>query len=223
MNNTYLILFFFLFTSLLSQSQDVIEKYDGKKIECIIIDIEEDVVVFLPYNKQEGPNYELDKLEIKIIHYENGESLEFKVKAIQTEPIFGEKLYYSTGFWGLNVYQGGYKLSRSELKMIYKNASESLHDYTKGANNILIGNLIAIPGAFALGWGIGSLIIGSDVNIPLITIGAVGTLTGVLIIVSGNKAIKRSVNSYNSGLESIIDAKLELRQTQNGVGLIYSF
>lgn len=212
----------FLFNTAI-KAQDIIVKYDGKKIKCKVVSVGNDFIEFLPLKKQEGLNYVLSKDEVRMILYENGEVLEFEKAKAQVKFEEGKELYYSSGFWGLNIYQGGFKIKRKDALLAFDNYPISRDLYKKGKMQIISANILSIPSILLLGYELGTLIVGNEPNYLAMTLGALGTLSGILIKVSGNRSIKNAVDGYNTSLDDGVRSSLNFGKTRNGLGLVYSF
>lgn len=217
------LLLLYLFVGTITHAQDVIVKRDGKEITCNIIELGDSLIEYTSYKKQEGPYYQIYIDEIKMVINENGDTLSFDDPIPQKELHLGEKIYYSSGFWGLNIYQEGYKLSKSDAFLLFQNSSTSLESYKKGKNKIIIGNVVLIPSVIALGYELGSLIISGEANYIVMAIAAGGSIGGIVIKISGNRSIKNAVDHYNNGLEASVKAIFNLGKTQNGLGIVCSF
>ncbi len=75
------ILGIFLFVaclSLTSSAQDIIKRIDGKEIECKIVKIGEEEVIYLPYGLQNPPEISIDMSLVKKLVFETGYEYERK-------------------------------------------------------------------------------------------------------------------------------------------------
>lgn len=66
-------LFFLLCLNFISSAQDIIYKKDGSKEEAKIVLVGEKEIQYKKYNNLEGPVYTLNKKDIVLIAYQNGE------------------------------------------------------------------------------------------------------------------------------------------------------
>ena len=87
---------------------------------------------------------------------------------------------------------------------------------------MIIGNIVGIPGAVVLGWQLGSSLGGREANDVALIAGGIGFLGGMIIALSGQSAIKKSVDIYNKEIQQPV-ARLDFGLTQHGIGLRLRF
>lgn len=68
----YFFLFFILTTSTAVLSQDILETMDGRELEVKVEEIGVNTIKFRKFNNLDGPVYEMKKIEVMKITFENG-------------------------------------------------------------------------------------------------------------------------------------------------------
>ena len=125
------------------------------------------------------------------------------------------ELIYNNG-----VFQNGTKLKAEQVKGAMSDNSEALALYNSGRSLFVVGQVIAYPSAFLLGFDLGTRLGGGEGNGTVLAVGAVGTVVGLIIGLSGEKKIKNSVLLYNSkASNSAVPYQINFGFTQTGVGL----
>jgi len=205
------------------QAQDIITLKNGDEIQAKVLEIEDQTIKYKKFDNPSGPNYTLKKAEIFMIRYENGSKDVFNEIATsesadkQQQPI--KYLSYDRG----RVYQNAAKLKPVQIRSIMAVSSEAFQKYNSGRSLYIVGQVIAYPGYFVLGWGIGTLISGGENGVGFLVSGAAGILVGELISFSGNNKIKSSVQIYNLKVNNALSYQINFGLTQTGVGLSMRF
>ena len=122
------------------------------------------------------------------------------------------------------VLQNGTKLTAEQVREVMSGNSEALELYNSGRSIFVTGQVISYPCAFLLGWDLGTRLGGGKGNGTLLTVGAVGTVVGLIIGLSGESKIKESVSLYNSkASNNALSYRVNFGFTQTGVGLSMRF
>lgn len=222
-----ILIIFFAFLSF-SHAQDTIFMQDGEEIEAKVTEVLELKIKYKKYSNLNGPTYYLDKSEVFIIKYENGEKDIFKEErpVIEEAETLKKLMVTRQGLiFAKNYFADNEEISRKEYKDILQNNNkEALRAFRTGRATLISGQAIVFPSAAILGLDFTSRYFS---GVPLgdtnqVTIGA-ATMTGVglaLIIIS-EITTKRSAEIYNLGLEK--DTGFHFNVNENGVGLSYRF
>ena len=161
-----------------------------------------------------------------MIRYENGSKDVFnETNSTSTEkqqpttitPI-QPNLSYRNGVWQNNA-----KIKPDQVREIMNENSEALRYYNNGRSLYIVGQVIAYPCSFLLGWELGKLIVGNENNMVLLGIGVAGTAAGLIMAYSGENKIKTSVRLYNSKANNAVSYQINFGFTQTGVGLCIGF
>lgn len=125
----------------------------------------------------------------------------------------------------LSYYNGvllnGVRIKPDQVKSILSVNSEALKLYKSGRSLYIVGQVIAYPSAFCLGYDLGARLAGGKGNGAVLGIGVGGTLVGLIMSFSGDAKMKSSVKLYNSKTENT--ASIHFGMTQTGVGLCMHF
>ena len=82
MKKLVLLLSAFLFGSFVVSAQDMITKKDGTDIEAKVLEVTQDEVKYVKVSNPDGPTYLLNKKDVLLIRYENGEKEIFSESTI---------------------------------------------------------------------------------------------------------------------------------------------
>ena len=132
--------------------------------------------------------------------------------------IFGQsnELHYRNGVW-----QGDEKLSASEVRAIMSYNSEALRLYNSGKTMEIIGYVLVVPGAFFVGYDLGTRLAGGEGSTAMLVAGGGGLVAGLVIGLVGEGKVKQSVTLYNSTQKG---KKISLGLTPTGnLGLTMNF
>ena len=192
------------------------------------------------FDDQDGPTYTILKQQIASILYEDGEVETFvsettssrsltpstpttptqKNTTDNSDATIRSKLIYKSA----NVFQDGLILKAEQVRELMSDNSEALNIYNRGKSLNLVGKIIAYPSAFMLGWDLGSRIAGGEGNNTFLAVGAVGTAVGLIIGISGENRIKKSVLLYNSkASNNALSYQVNFGFTQTGIGFSMQF
>ena len=108
------------------------------------------------------------------------------------------ELTYKSEVFQSGIFQNETKLNANQVKEVMSGNSEALVAYNSGRSLLIMGQVIAYPCAFLLGWETGARLGSGEGNNTLLVVSAVGTATGLIMAIFGEKKIKNSVSLYNS-------------------------
>lgn len=217
------IIIFLLATSFnLLKAQDIIVKNNGKHIQCIILEETYEAIKYRKYSEPNGTIFRISKEKVFSVEYEQAAN-PLEINDTIDQVSFHEPLTISNGFWGLIVKQGDKKLSKLAVRDIFKEYPEALALYKQGKTINTLGSIIGLPSAFFLGYGLGTLLAGGEVNGVTMAIFGVGTAVGITLNIVGNSDIKSSVHLYNKAIKKQASASLNFGVGEYGVGLIMQF
>ena len=134
------------------------------------------------------------------------------------------ELTYRTDAFQSGIFQNETKLNASQVRKVMAENSEALALYKSGKTLSVAGCVVAYPSAFLLGWDLGTRMGGGTGNGTLLAIGATGTLVGIIMGLSGEKKIKKSIQLYNSNASNhTLSYQVNFGFTQTGIGLNMQF
>ena len=219
---TILLLIYVLvgFTTI-SMAQDTIVKKSGTLVICNIQSETADLIKYKNFGHPEGAVYSVWKYQVASIKYQNGTSTEIIQPNVKIDTTLPVKC--AGGYMGLRLNQSGRDLKTSEVKELFANNPEALAKYKSGKRLALFGNLIGIPCAAVFGWEFGSAISGQQTSPGLLITGGIGFAMGLIMLYSSKETTKQSIDIYNNQLRHKASARLNLKLTENGVGLCLSF
>jgi len=206
-------------------AQDIIILKNGDDIQAIVQEVETNEVKYKRFDNPNGTNYVLKKSDIFMIRYENGRKDVFAGSALPAEKqqqtadmSTQSELSYDNG-----VRQNRAKLTSEQVRTVMADNSKALQLYNNGRALYTAGQLLACPGAFLLGWDIGTRLSGGEGNGTLIIVGAAGMAFGLVMATLGENKIKTSVQLYNSKANNSLSYQINFGFTQTGVGLSLRF
>jgi hypothetical protein len=71
--------------------------------------------------------------------------------------------------------------------------------------------------------GLGSVVTGGNINMPVVAASGAGLIIGIIMMSSGNSAIKKSVEIFNSNIENDKKVSFNLSSTKDGFGICMKF
>lgn len=80
-----------LLSATVASAQDVIVKKDGGTIVCRVKEVNPTQVVYRKWSALEGPNYVINRTEISVINYENGDKEEFRDDVVPATPATAQR------------------------------------------------------------------------------------------------------------------------------------
>jgi len=186
------------------------------------------------YRQQNYSQAKKDYLKALDIKPENAHSINPEIAKIDKLLLEKERLAKMLSAKGKKVsylYNDERVLNKNEVQNLMSNYPEALRLYNKGLKNNKTGNTLMTIGVLGGGAGVIFIFAGNKGNEQ--TIGVVTTVIGggIFIIggitrLSGNSAIRKSVNEYNNRLYdkySSASVELKFNITCNGIGLTLDF
>lgn len=213
----FLLLFILFFSA--GQAQDVIVKNNGKRILCTILDESDQVIRYRKYNEPNGPIYKVSRDKVFSVEYEQQEDSLINPASVGQIGQGPELLSIGNGFWGLTIRRGERRLSSMDIRALFSDQPEALSAFKRGKTINAFASIIGLPSAFLLGYGLGTLMGGGEVNGVVMAASGVGTAVGILMNVAGNSNIRRSVQLYNDKLTHNNGLSIKLGLSAQGIGL----
>ena len=134
------------------------------------------------------------------------------------------ELTYKSEAFQSGIFQNETKLNAEQVRAVMSRNSEALGEYNSGRSLLITGQVIAYPCAFLLGWDTGARLGGGKGNNTLLAVSAVGTAAGLIMVIFGEKKVKKSVLLFNSKAgNSTVSYQVNFGFTQTGVGLSMRF
>ena len=223
-------LLYFLATALLSISsiyaQDIITTRVGDEIQAKIIEVGANEIKYKKWTNQEGPTYTLNKTEIFMINYQNGEKEVFSQTNNQSTQINPQK----TGVLDFD------SKSRSKLSLNGQRLSEYeaidilgrhyYEDWVSGYTKRIVGKSL-------LWTGVGLDFLGTTIMVyyeeypetytPFLVVGVASIITGWILWANGNRDMRYVINSFNDRHGNNRSVIMSFNSTQNGIGLTFTF
>ena len=188
--------------SMLAMAQDVIVKKDGTTILSKVLEISGTEIKYKKWSNQDGPMYSIDKSEVHLINYQNGE-VELMSNSSITKTLLpeNERMFRKGKYLTVN----GQSLSNEEILSLvgeqnYVTYLSARRQSEKGAGFLLSSIL---SGGFSIACIVGGVKSG---NRSAVVIGAIagayfpiGLTLGCVFKGIGNGRISRVADEYNSG------------------------
>ena len=134
------------------------------------------------------------------------------------------ELIYKNELFQNGVFQNGTKLNVGQVRTAMSGNSEALALYNSGRTLYVAGCVIAYPCAFLLGWDTGARLGGGKGNGTLLAVSATGTVVGLIMGLSGERKMKKSIQLYNSNASiNALSYQINFGFTQTGIGLSMQF
>jgi len=221
----------------LSKAQDVIFMYDGTKIEAKVINIDSGIIEFKMWNNQEGPSYSIQKKDVVMINYANGNRDMFTVQSDTlpaTRPLnSNEELAFDSE--SLSYLRLGNKpLSEQEAIQLLTFNNQNIYDETwvGACRQKIIGNSLFIPGLIVwvssdIIYTVNYIFIGSNFINDLSSAGNIVGFglfsTGLILKIIGNARMSWVLDTYNNDIRLKGKTSLSIMPTPTGIGLQLKF
>ena len=178
------------------QAQDIIMLRTGDEIPAKVLEIGDRVIRYTALENQDSTTYDIQKSDVFLIKYENGTKDIFSANTTEDVYVSSQPpLIYDNG-----VRQNGAKISPEQVREMMLGNSEALQEYNHGRGAFVAGQIIAYPCAVLLGVVLGAYTFGRGGSGVLLGIGIAGTAAGILVTLSGESQMKKSVSLYNASL-----------------------
>jgi len=185
------------------QAQDIIMLRTGDEIQAKVLEIGDRVIRYTEFGNQDSTTYDIQKSDVFLIKYEDGAKDVFLTNS--TEGLYVSSkppLTYDNGVW-----QDGTKIRPAQVREMMSENDEALQEYKHGRGAFVVGQIIAYPCAFLLGWDLGARLLGWDLgarygkgNDVCLVIGLAGTAVGIIMALTGESQMRKSVSLYNASL-----------------------
>ena len=88
-----------------------------------------------------------------------------------------------------------------------------------------LSNVLSFTGAFLVGWELGNMLRGDDVNLIVGSLGAGLVIASFPVATAYSRKAKQALETYNSGLQSAMRrrSQINLAFAGNGVGVVVHF
>ena len=223
-------LLYFLAIALLNISsiyaQDKITTRVGDEIPAKIIEVGANEIKYKKWTNQEGPTYTLNKTEIFMINYQNGEKEVFSQTNNQSTQINPQK----TGVLDFD------SKSRSKLSLNGQRLSEYeaidilgrhyYEDWVSGYTKRIVGKSLLWTGVGLDFLGTTIMVYEEDypeIYIPFLVVGVASIITGWILWANGNRDMRYVINSFNDRHGNNRSVIMSFNSTQNGIGLTFTF
>ena len=178
------------------QAQDIIMLRTGDEIPAKVLEIGDRVIRYTALENQDSTTYDIQKSDVFLIKYENGTKDIFLTN--NTEDVYVSSqppLIYDSG-----VRKNGTKIKPEQVREMMLGNSEALQEYNYGRGAFVAGQIIAYPCAVLLGVVLGAYTFGRGCSGVLLGIGIAGTVGGIIITLSGESQMRKSVSLYNASV-----------------------
>lgn len=240
MKTKTLLLFLFIAISQMILADDIIYLKNGDEIRSTISEISQTEVKYKKANNPTGPQYIINKSDVLMIIYSNGEKEIFKEEIntnTNTSPVLSKNL-------GKLLYDGenaisynGYFISNKEyLRIAQQNCPKAYDQFTRGKSLKVAGNTLLSIGTpmtatgiilTALGLHLNDRYIIEELYIPgavFLSIGSTMMVVGIPLNCVGKYLKKRSFSTFNScALQTADVPELQFKLNSNGAGLALRF
>lgn len=222
-----------------SKAQDVIFMFDGTKIEAKVINIDNGIIEFKMWDNQQGPSYTIQKKDVVMINYANGNRDMFSSQPADTlspvkQPINSNELIEFDSESPSYLRLGNKPLSEQEAVQLLTFKNENVYDETwiGACRQKKIGNSLFIPGIIV--WissdiigGVNNLLIGDETIKSLSYFGTVAGFgafsAGLILKIIGNTRMNWVLDTYNNDVRFKGKTSLSITPTLNGFGLQLKF
>ena len=233
-------------------AQDIIHTIDGRSIEAIVLEINDDDILYKTFDNQDGPDYRMSVGRVARIVFQNGTEKSFAPSTILVPSPYVHDPY---GYYGPLEYRWGHYYDRrgrlyADQLQDYLGVSLYGSDYRKANSQYQWGLWLTIGGAFLLTSSITSGAMLSDYNRGVAAMnmpggmqrndhsglgalyvaggiaGAASIGAGIPLWIKGNRKLNAIADDYNQryGRNAYgYKSRLSVGATGNGVGLALNF
>ena len=223
MKHFIILIFCTLFLQLSAISQDLIIKTNGDTLKCEIIDLGVDVIQCIKYNSPDQTVYRILTKDVSSIIYDSGEKTSLENQKPEGYLYRDKPLTMEKKFLGQKIWLGMRELKKPELRYLYAPYPDIFKDYQKGRRLISWGSVIAMPGAFLLGYSIGYMVVSGETNTEVLLIGCGALFSGLVMVWAGNTHVRSCVSRYNRDMGEKYSLTLQIGFSPQGMGLRLAF
>ncbi|MBR4218634.1 MAG: hypothetical protein IKR71_06270 [Bacteroidales bacterium] len=221
----------FVFISVFSFAQDIIETIDAKRIEAKILEVSETEIKYKEIDNIEGPTFILSTNKIRSITYANGKVSLFQDSATEernpNEPL--TSLEYITRTGERYTYKGHVMQADIYANFLENNCPSAFQVFKKGHAIAYTGIVfLSIGIGIELGTLIGSAIAGgyTDATLPLLYCALGFTAASIPLVIIGYHKMHQSVDIFNQTCANNIShnqSYWSINASQRGIGLVLNF
>lgn len=196
--------------------QDVIQRTNGKSIECKITKETKNTVYFNVQRNGEVVATSLSRGKISDITYDDAPAEVAKM----------DSLVVKRGNGKYDIYQGGESLAFYEVADLMKSKPLAHKEIKRAKSNRIVASTFGALGGAGIGWPIGTALAGGEPQWLFAAAGLGAIVLSIPFSQKSNEKTKKAVSLYNGApaTSSFWDQKeLNLTTTGSGVGLILSF
>lgn len=209
----------------LAGAQDTIIFKSGEVLTAEVLEAGE-VVKYRLFDDPDQNVYSAGKEEISKILYHDGATDVFTTGPIQPKPAREpERLRIHQGFWGPGLALGERPLAGGEIQSLLEPLPAALDAYQGGQAMLVFGYILAYPGSFLIGWELGAVMAGAEIDVLKMGIGLGLTVGGIAILGAGYHQLELATDLYNESLQKQLDGKydVDIRLTLTGVDMTLRF
>ena len=202
-----------LFTSNL-YAQDTIQYGTGDIILGKVIEITDNQIKYKKAVNPSGPIYSIEKREISVIKYANGETDRF----LDNRQLRSEYKFFKPSF-----YEGEVPISKEKFENILKSNSSVYKKYKRGYNLRRATGIAIIPttavflyAAIDYPW----FQIGEKSDETLLVASGFAVVGAGLLYWLGDRQVNNSLDTYNNSISSL---GLTFNVSENGIGFVLKF
>lgn len=219
-------------------ADDIIYLKNGDEIRSTISEISQTEVKYKKANNPTGPQYIINKSDILMIIYTNGEKDIFREEAnTNTSPVLSKNLG-TVVYDGENAisYNGQFISNKEYIRIAQQNCPKAYDQFTRGKSLKVAGNTLLSIGTpmtatgiilTALGLHLNSRSIIEELYIPgavFLSVGSTMMVVGIPLNCVGKYLKKRSFSTFNSCTLQTADVpELQFKLNSNGAGLALRF
>ena len=185
-------------------AQDIIILKSGEEIKALVQEVGLNELKYKKFENPNGPVYTLQKTNVFMVRYENGEKDVFSTETTPAKTETQTKQTFDIGTTTLttsvgSVFINDRKLSSQEVKDILSSNNTALKKYKSGISTAETGAAFAGAGLLAITAG---LVFPKVIDKPVILIGLGGgsLVAGVVMILTGLNRVETAVSLYNSSI-----------------------
>ncbi len=124
-----------------------------------------------------------------------------------------------------DYYINGKRISLSRAIKIMETNPVAYNQMRSARSSRNLSNVLSFTGAFLVGWELGNMLRGDDVNLIVGSLGAGLVIASFPVATAYSRKAKQALETYNSGLQSAMRrrSQINLAFAGNGVGVVVHF
>ena len=179
-------------------AQDIITQKDGTDIQAKVTEVGISQISYKKYSNLDGPTYIINKDDILMITYENGEREIYTSNNETTKKSSLPQGLMTYNSWSGKVSIGGVTVENETLKLYL--SPEDYRIYKNGKTTSTIGGVVGVIGAIPFGWCLGEWAAGVEPNTDILIASGIVTAGGLIVSAIGENNMKKVIHKYNSSL-----------------------